>query len=158
MNASWCNLRPKFCLGTTLTVKDQMQQINLCVFGWLRDTPLAFVFHLWLSRCVCMLPSEIYAHSFTAPAEWPYYVSHHKSMTHTVNWQNPLRQNEGTSSAACGKKRLSLKLFATWLRQDKMVSVIFWRRPVTHSFASQNINGKHPIISQQASNNSSFPV
>lgn len=88
--------------------KDQMHQIMSCMFGygqWLHDTLRAFVFHLWLSRCVRMSPSEIYAHSFTAPPGWPYYVSHHKSMTHTVNWQNPLRLNERSSSAACLKKK-----------------------------------------------------
>lgn len=54
--------------------------------------------------CVRMSPSEIHAHPLTALAGWPYYVSHHKSMTHAVNWQNPLRQNEGMNSAACEKK------------------------------------------------------
>lgn len=26
-----------------------------------------------------------YAHSFTPPAGWPYYVSHHKSLTHNLS-------------------------------------------------------------------------
>lgn len=56
-----------------------------------------------------------YAHSFAPPAGWPYYVSHHKSLTH--NLSQSLRLNVKMRSAGCGKKKLK---FLPFLCSSKM--------------------------------------
>lgn len=67
--------------------------------GWMYDvawwiTPVA-VSHIMAHMFICskadVWMSLRYAHSFTLPAGWPYYVSHHKSLTHNL-WQS-LRLN-----------------------------------------------------------------
>lgn len=51
-----------------------------------------------------------YAHSFAPPAGWPYYVSHHKSLTR--NLSQSLRLNVKMRSAGCGgKKKLKFLRF-----------------------------------------------
>lgn len=66
---------------------------------WLRGTP-QFAFSS-AAKQMCGCHCLRYAHSFTPPAGWPYYVSHHKSLTH--NLSQSLRLNVKMRSTCCEK-------------------------------------------------------